>query len=96
MQAGKKNLQMQWAVEDSREIRSYFKALWGPHYQQGMNGSSASVRNYQQCERKLQGSRHKVSRNNGGISGYLVITRASGNEGADSKDVYLSTGIYRW
>ena len=28
--------------------------------------------------------------------GYLANTRVSGNEGRDSKEGYLSTGIYPW
>jgi len=59
MRAGKKNLQSKKAAEDLREIGSYFKAFWRSHYQQGMNGSSASVRNYPRCETTLQNSRHK-------------------------------------
>ena len=46
---------------------------------------------------ELQGSRHKVfSDQIEIISGYLVITRATGDEGMSDKDMQLVIGAYRW
>jgi hypothetical protein len=65
-----------------------FKVCWESHEQLGMNGSPISVRNYPQCERKLQGSRHKGFLVQWRVfRGYLVHTRATGNEGINGKDV---------
>ena len=47
-------------------------------------------------DKELQGSRHKrILGTTTSISGYLVITRATGDEGMSDKDMQLVIGAYR-
>ena len=48
-------------------------------------------------DKELQGSWHKaILGTTTSISGYLVITRAIGDEGMGDKDMQLVIGAYRW
>ena len=66
----------------------------------GKNKSSIGVRinlSVYSGDKELQGSRHKrILRTTTSISGYLVITRATWDEGMSDKDMQLVIGAYRW
>ena len=74
-----------------------FKSIVKYMNQLGMSESSISVRNYLQVysRRKELTVGTKDSRDIGKFLWYLVITRATWNEGVDSECMYLSIGIYR-
>ena len=77
-----------------------FDEVYETHEQLGMNESLIIVRNYlctYSC-RKGAATQHAqwILGISESITGYLVITRATGNEGMDYKCMYLSMGIYRW
>ena len=48
------------------------------------------------CGKELQGSRHSMLGTIERISGYLVITRSTGNDCKNGKCTWLSIRVYRW